>query len=914
MRKLILLIYGFLWIVNTKAQTVVVPDVWINEVHYNNTGNDTLNGFEIAGPGTTNLACYEVFLYDGTSGTLYRTDTLTSVINTQQAGYGTVWFALPQGAFQNVNIGGIALVYAPQATNCGTSNVDTVLQFLSYGGTFTAIDGRLQGFTSTDIGVAESGSTAVGTSLQLGGTGMKYSDFTWQTSLNNTYGAVNLNQTFVNADPIVQFVQFPSTSFSEGAGTVGVAITITNPNANPTSVDVNVLPGGTAHVGADFNYSPITVTFPGNSSITQIVSIALIDDHIPNGDKFFTFKLAFPTNNATVGTNDQLVVNIIDDDTLKLNVSPTIETQYEFIGSVNVQVTLTGTSDSATSVDLKLVPAGTSAVDGVDFYFNDTTVTWAAGTSGTINVSVPIINNPFFEPARTIELKITDQTNRAFIFDSTFTLTINANTNQVACSDLFFSQYIEGSGSNQAIQLFNPTTSSLNLNQYQILKSANGGATITSFPLTGSIAAQGVYVAANPLASAAITGVANTLSSFFNFDGIEALALVHLTDTIDIIGQLYVNPGAGGWAVDTGTTENHTLIRNYYIYSGDTLWNSAQLGWQAYATNMTDSLGLHHIAPCGTPAPATIQFIVLSDTVFDTAAVIPVVIRVDNPNSNPVTYIAGHNDIASTAGLGIDWSFVNQQFTHNQGVFYDTVYIDVIPNTLVQPTVKAVLGFYAVSGGIEIPDTSYTLYITNENLLAVSFLGAGFSYQKDTSLVEIKITLSGYVSVPVSANVTLAPGSAINGVDFTFNDTTVTFPAFSIDTQGVWVRINSSIPPGPNKQANFNLSNPTGGALIGISAYTLTIINVDTSTGIAAIDFDAPLTIFPNPVTDELNILTETDLSGVEITDIAGNILISQGKLVAGKNSINVSRLPAGMYFISLKSSDRLLSKRFVKL
>jgi hypothetical protein len=42
--------------------------------------------------------------------------------------------------------------------------------------------------TSTDIGVAENGTEAIGLSLQLKGTGTKYSDFTWQTMIASTYG------------------------------------------------------------------------------------------------------------------------------------------------------------------------------------------------------------------------------------------------------------------------------------------------------------------------------------------------------------------------------------------------------------------------------------------------------------------------------------------------------------------------------------------------------------------------------------------------------------------------------------------------------------------------------------------------------------------------------------------------------
>ena len=55
-----------------------------------------------------------------------------------------------------------------------------VVQFLSYEGTFTATEGPANGMSSTDIGVAEdNGTTAVGKSLQLTGSG---GAFTWSSS------------------------------------------------------------------------------------------------------------------------------------------------------------------------------------------------------------------------------------------------------------------------------------------------------------------------------------------------------------------------------------------------------------------------------------------------------------------------------------------------------------------------------------------------------------------------------------------------------------------------------------------------------------------------------------------------------------------------------------------------------------
>jgi predicted extracellular nuclease len=55
--------------------------------------------------------------------------------------------------------------------------------------------------TSLDIGVAESGSGAVGNSLQLAGTGLVYEDFSWQPEASNTFGAVNSGQTFATPPP-----------------------------------------------------------------------------------------------------------------------------------------------------------------------------------------------------------------------------------------------------------------------------------------------------------------------------------------------------------------------------------------------------------------------------------------------------------------------------------------------------------------------------------------------------------------------------------------------------------------------------------------------------------------------------------------------------------------------------------------
>ena len=132
---------------------------FINEIHYDNIGKDTGEAIEVAGPAETDLSGWALALYNGRNGTLYRTKPLSGIIPDQANGFGTIAFGFAK-SIQNGAPDGIALVANGK-----------VVQFLSYEGTFTAAGGPADGMTSTDIRVAESGSTPVGFSLQLKGTG-----------------------------------------------------------------------------------------------------------------------------------------------------------------------------------------------------------------------------------------------------------------------------------------------------------------------------------------------------------------------------------------------------------------------------------------------------------------------------------------------------------------------------------------------------------------------------------------------------------------------------------------------------------------------------------------------------------------------------------------------------------------------
>ena len=161
--------------------------VFINEFHYDNDGTDSNEFIEIAGPSGTDLTGYTMVLYNGNGGASYNTTNLSGTISDQSNGFGTVAVDYPSNGIQNGAPDGIALV----------DNNNNVVQFLSYEGSFTAVGGPADGMTSTDIGVSQSSSTSVNSSLQLQGEGSSRSDFSWvAVDGSNTKGSINASQTF----------------------------------------------------------------------------------------------------------------------------------------------------------------------------------------------------------------------------------------------------------------------------------------------------------------------------------------------------------------------------------------------------------------------------------------------------------------------------------------------------------------------------------------------------------------------------------------------------------------------------------------------------------------------------------------------------------------------------------------------
>jgi predicted extracellular nuclease len=268
----LLLLFPFI----TSAQ-----QMWINEIHYDNTGGDVDEFVEVVIENTFvgNLSDLEIIFYNGNGGGVI-TQSEPRTLDTFDLGVNSGGFTLYSRLFTSgIQNGpdGIALV-----------NNGIVVEFISYEGVVTADGGPADGMTSVDIGVFEPG--AIGQSLQLSGIGNLQSLFTWQAPASATRGTLNNGQVFADVAPKVVNI-FPSNGTSGVGYQTPINIEFSEPVniVNPASVDI--ICGGimqnfnVTQDGDSSHYIVIPVNFWNISQTCNATIVASNVTAVDNGDQ-----------------------------------------------------------------------------------------------------------------------------------------------------------------------------------------------------------------------------------------------------------------------------------------------------------------------------------------------------------------------------------------------------------------------------------------------------------------------------------------------------------------------------------------------------------------------------------------------------------------------------------------------------
>lgn len=266
------MIKSFLLLILILISTLLTAqNAWINEFHYDNTGIDADELIEIVieDAGTYTISDFTVYLYSGADGLTYDNKDLSLYTMGDTEGDFTFYYYMyPVNGIQNGDPDGIALLYQGNLIPG---------QFLSYEGTFTAVDGPIIGESSVDMGFSQSSSTPTGVSLQLTNAGMQYSDFNWMAPTPFTIGSLNNGQSFCPLCP-KSFTATPISSsqidLSWLQNTFGHDVLVAYSMVNTFGVPAD----GTAYSVADpisgggtviYNGSGLAVSHTGLTAATQ---------------------------------------------------------------------------------------------------------------------------------------------------------------------------------------------------------------------------------------------------------------------------------------------------------------------------------------------------------------------------------------------------------------------------------------------------------------------------------------------------------------------------------------------------------------------------------------------------------------------------------------------------------------------
>ena len=186
---------------------------------------------------------------------------------------------------------------------------------------------------------------------------------------------------------------------------------------------------------------------------------------------------------------------------------------------------------------------------------------------------------------------------------------------QPETQDVFFSEYIEGSSNNKALEIYNNSGSTISLENFRINQSVNGGGWQYqhAFPAGATLASGDVWVIITdtvvlPLFDPANADEILSYPSVVHHNGDDARGLEYTEDggsnwiLLDLIGDPDNDPGTG-WAVagTTGATANHTLVRKSDVIEGNTDWavsagtTPENSEWIVYPQDTFDYFGAHTI-------------------------------------------------------------------------------------------------------------------------------------------------------------------------------------------------------------------------------------------------------------------------------------------------------------------------------
>ncbi len=522
---------------------------------------------------------------------------------------------------------------------------------------------------------------------------------------------------------------------------------------------------------------------------------------------------------------------------------------------------------------------------------------------------------------------------------STQTWTVTVTKAAASTADLFFSEYTEGpTGNNKAFEIYNPTSTAVDLSAYSVKASNNGAGFgiwagpnglppytggvadtryVLTFPVGTMIAPGDVYVVYNSAAVAAITSVGDkglTFSTTVNdptnlganvagFNGNDALGLFKGTTLIDVFGiEHVVATSSFDPAFDVAGTSaaamDHSMIRKPAVHAGNTNWataagtDAASSEWIILGVDVFTNLGMHTMDPITSGPTITASTATLASfggvQINTTSGEKPFTVSGTNLTGNIVITAPAGFEISKTSGvtfssespITLTRTLGNVAETAIYVRFAPTVdqaYSDNITITSTGATDKtvAVSGF-AIAPSVTVSVASLTSF-GNVNINTTSAI------QRDFTVIGSNLTANLVITAPTGFLI-----SKLSGGSFTNESSISLTPTAAQTLTTIYVAFHPT-----------SVQSYTGNITVastGVTTKNVAVSGAGLSTGIND-NWDSNLKIYPNPFTNEIRFEGAQNVKRVMVTSVTGQVL--RDVVIGESNSVSTQDLPLGMYFVT---------------
>ncbi|MEL7427740.1 MAG: cohesin domain-containing protein, partial [Bacteroidota bacterium] len=232
--------------------------------------------------------------------------------------------------------------------------------------------------------------------------------------------------------------------------------------------------------------------------------------------------------------------------------------------------------------------------------------TAANGCDSTVTLTLTV--NP--APVLTALTPVICESDAASVDLTTFQSAITSSAGSFSWSiggamitDLFISEYVEGSSNNKYIEIYNGTGADVDLSNYELRLFTNGSTSAGNTNVLSGILADGdVVVYSNSGASIYLGTTINATAVGFNGDDAIGLFNTATNTYADIFGHIGEDPGSE-WDVNGNMTQNQTLVRNPGVSAGvsSSSVGFPELGteWTQFAQDDVSNLGSHTVNSSG---------------------------------------------------------------------------------------------------------------------------------------------------------------------------------------------------------------------------------------------------------------------------------------------------------------------------